>query len=282
MSNKTNIKYELEFHWLYYSNRKNGYICKYCEVFSGTVCHSGKEQLAFIDYGVALGDHPRRKLNKHEESTRHNKSAERISDSKSKKSASARSGGVLRALVNFAEDKKEENRISNREHLKKVFQTTNFMIKKRLAISVNLEQFVRFMAELGVPDLQRLLNIDDRKGTVTYLSSFSVKEIVECINAHIEIRVLDSLRTVKYFTVLLDESTDEANREQFAIFGKWSTDGYVSEHFLGLVKVTKTDAANLLNCLEQFSVAKNIDLSKARFIGLDGCNVMSGEVSGNY
>lgn len=52
MSNKTNVKYELEFHWLYYSNRKKGYMCKYCEVFSGTVCHSGKEQLAFIDYGV--------------------------------------------------------------------------------------------------------------------------------------------------------------------------------------------------------------------------------------
>lgn len=154
------------------------------------------------------------------------------------------------------------------------------MIKKKLAISVNLEQFVRFMAELGVPDLQRLLNIDDSKGTVTYLSSFSVKEIVECINAHIKIRVLDSLRTAKYFTVLLDESTDEANREQFAIFGKWSTYGYVSEHFLGLMKVTKTDMASLLNCLEQFSLAKNIDLSKARFIGLDGCNVMSGKVSG--
>lgn len=33
MSNKTNVKYELEFHWLYFSNRKNGYMCKYCEVF---------------------------------------------------------------------------------------------------------------------------------------------------------------------------------------------------------------------------------------------------------
>lgn len=89
-----------------------------------------------------------------EESTRHKKSVERISDSKSKLSASARSGSVLQALVNFADDKKEENRLSNREYLKKVFQTTNFMIKKKLAISVNLEQFVRLMAELGVPDLQ--------------------------------------------------------------------------------------------------------------------------------
>lgn len=57
---------------------------------------------------------------------------------------------------------------------------------------------------------------------------------------------------------------------QFAIFGKWSTDGHVSEHFLGLMRVTKTDAASLLNCLEQFSLAKNIDLSKERLLDLMG------------
>jgi hypothetical protein len=36
-----------------------------------------------------------------------------------------------------------------------------------------------------------------------------------------------------------------------------------------------------MSAIEQFFTAKNIDLTKVRFLGFDGTNTMSGEISGN-
>lgn len=40
------------------------------------------------------------------------------------------------------------------------------------------------------------------------------------------------------------------------------------------------DALSLLTAIEQFFMAKNVDLTKVRFLGFDGTNTMSGEVTG--
>ena len=42
----------------------------------------------------------------------------------------------------------------------------------------------------------------------------------------------------------------------------------------------KTDAHSLMSVIESFLLAKGIDISKTRFVGFDGTNTMSGEVSG--
>lgn len=44
----------------------------------------------------------------------------------------------------------------------------------------------------------------------------------------------------------------------------------------------KPDALSFLTAIEQFFMAKNVDLTKVRFLGFDGTNTMSGEVTGNY
>jgi len=51
--------------------------------------------------------------------------------------------------------------------------------------------------------------------------------------------------------------------------------------FICLVNVKRTDAESLLTAIHQFFVGKGIDIRRCRFIGFDGANVMSGDVSGN-
>lgn len=114
------------------------------------------------------------------------------------------------------------------------------------------------------------------------MSSTSVTDIIEAISRPIEEELLSSLRNAKYFALLADESTDEANREQFSIMCKWLHNNEVKEHYMGLIHVKKTDALSLLTAIEQFFMAKNVDLTKVRFLGFDGTNTMSGEVTGNY
>jgi len=55
-------KYEQVFTWLYWSNAKRGYICKYCELFAP----NDNVQIPYQNKGVLLGRTPSRQLKKHE------------------------------------------------------------------------------------------------------------------------------------------------------------------------------------------------------------------------
>lgn len=110
------------------------------------------------------------------------------------------------------------------------------MIRKRWALRINFEELVRFIADLGVEELSSYL---DKSPSVTYLSSTSVTDIIEAISRPIEEELLSSLRNAKYFALLADESTDEANREQFSIMCKWLHNNEVKGHYMGLIHVKK-------------------------------------------
>ena len=60
-------KYQKQNSWLYFNPSKDGYICKFCELFP---C-SASETMKWVNQGIQLGTHPSRKLKKHAESERH-------------------------------------------------------------------------------------------------------------------------------------------------------------------------------------------------------------------
>jgi hypothetical protein len=167
---------------------------------------------------------------------------------------------------------------STRKYFEKLVKCAYCLIKKRWALSINFEEFVRFTADLGVKELSDFLAPNP---PVTCLSSTSVSDIIDAISKPIEIELLELLQNADYFALLADESTDQANREQFSILCKWLHNEEVKEHYVGLIHVKKTDAHSLMSAIEQFFTAKNIDLTKVRFLGFDGTNTMSGEISGN-
>lgn len=146
------------------------------------------------------------------------------------------------------------------------------MIQKRWVQCITFEDFVRFIADLG-------LRVAPNPH-ITYLSPTLVSDIIDSISKPIEQELQESLQNANYFSLLADESTDQANRNQFSILCKWIHNVEVKEHCLGHIHVKKTDALSLSSAIEQFFTAKHIDLIKVRFLGFDGTNTMSGEVSG--
>jgi len=154
------------------------------------------------------------------------------------------------------------------------------MVRKRWALSENFEQFVKFVAGLGVEDL--LYHIETAPSNATYLSSFSVGELLETLSLYLERKLVASMRDATDFSLLADESEDEAGREQFSLYGKWDHGkaGNISEHFLGIMHVDKTDSAILTTAIQQFFTAKGISLEHVRFLAFDGTNSMSGERTG--
>ena len=93
------------------------------------------------------------------------------------------------------------------------------------------------------------------------------------INSCLEEELLDALRKTDMYSLLADESSDDSHREQFVILCRFSLKCKVDDYYLGLMEqVTGTDSASLMEAIERFLMAKGIDITKAVFVGFDGCN----------
>ncbi|XP_062616029.1 uncharacterized protein LOC134277729 [Saccostrea cucullata] len=174
-------------------------------------------------------------------------------------------------------DENSKSKMDNRNYLEKLFKCAYFMIRKKWALTENFEDFVRFVGQVGCQEIQRYLENDPK---ITYLSSKSVSDILKALSDAVEEKELESLRNAPYFALLADESTDEANRTQFALLALWPSEGKFEGRYLGLINVKKTDAQSLLEAIQQFFLAKDLDFEKVRFTAFDGTNTMSGEISG--
>lgn len=263
--------YENVFPWLYFSNCKEGFLCKYCELFAST----DSNNIEFQNIGVKLGTHPTRKLKKHECSKRHIEAEKQYVKTKA---TDQKKTTVYDMLIKSKHESDEQNIERNRSVIKKLFKIVYFILRKKWA-QANFADFVKFVAELGVEDLA--VHLENAPAKATYLSGTIVSEFIDIIGEYIERKLLDNLLNCNFYTLLADESTDEANREQLSLFAKFIIGREtVSDHFLGIVNVQKTDAESLMMAIEQFLLAKQIDITKCRFVAFDGTNTMSGEVTG--
>jgi hypothetical protein len=60
----------------------------------------------------------------------------------------------------------------------------------------------------------------------------------------------------KKFTLLADESTDQANRTQLSVFARWVGNGEVKESYMGLINVERTSSAALMDGIRVFCLGK--------------------------
>ncbi|CAG2198702.1 unnamed protein product [Mytilus edulis] len=151
---------------------------------------------------------------------------------------------------------------------------------KKWAHTDNLEDLVRFLAEeLSVNPFKEYLDTCTCSADATYLSAGSVDQLLTCISNKLEIDILETARNQSCIAILADETCDEGNLEQFAIFGKFLYQGS-TEHFLGIVNFDNITAEGLMDTIYEFLLAKGIDIEKVMFVAFDGCNTMSGSVKG--
>ncbi|XP_053390185.1 uncharacterized protein LOC128553096 isoform X2 [Mercenaria mercenaria] len=258
-------RYENTYKWLYHSAAKEGYCCKYCEfMYSSTITD---DTTAYISRGVHLGTRPTRKLKTHDQSEKHLKATERYLS----KSLSAGTQKISPMLEKQIDNKK----ILNKNYLETLFCTSYFMLRKRWALTDNLEDFMKnFLASDIQNEMVKQYVQENPK--LTYTSPLSIQDIIKSIAFAFEDDTLKAIRDAKCYALMADESTDEANREQFAVFIKFLKGKQVTDAFMGVIRVVSTDAASLMEAIERFLQGKGIDIKKAIFVGFDGCNVMSG------
>ena len=117
----------------------------------------------------------------------------------------------------------------------------------------------------------------------SYVSHFTVDEMVKVISDYTEAKFLNDLLAAGDFSLLTDESTNETGRAQLSIFVCYvdlftneSKEEFVCIRKFGTSKTSKA----LMNELEQMFIDKNIDKMLIRFSGLNGRNTMSGAKKG--
>ena len=107
-----------------------------------------------------------------------------------------------------------------------------------------------------------------------------MSELLKCIDCVVEQDNLAKLRKAESYALLADEPSDEAHREQFAVLVRFKDCRQIKELFLGIIELKRTDAESFMTAIQNFLTTKGVDITKAVFVGFDGCNVMSGENKG--
>ena len=93
--------------------------------------------------------------------------------------------------------------------------------------------------------------------------------------------VAANIREDGYFSIMVDETTDQSNREQVVIVLRHvDSELNVHEEIMGLCMVPSIDAATLTNVILDTLVRMNISLSKCRGQCYDGASNMSGTKKG--
>ena len=93
--------------------------------------------------------------------------------------------------------------------------------------------------------------------------------------------LLENTRSNLY-SFYTDETSDALSIEQLAIYATFLRNQSISEHFIGLIPISKKVGAhlslvNIMSALEYFFVKNEINLQQARFVCTDITNVNSDE-----
>ena len=130
--------------------------------------------------------------------------------------------------------KNNANRDPNRPLIGKFIKTKYFLTRKKWAVKFNFKDVIDFLDDIGDPDIK--YHLRNAPQNSTYTSTFAVEEFLKSIGDHLASILLGDLNTSMDFTVLADESTDDGDRSQLAIFARIiGSDHRQIEHFLDTI-----------------------------------------------
>ena len=152
-----------------------------------------------------------------------------------------------------------------------------------MAVKQNFEKFVKFIA-FQLEEKLFASHLSNAPKNANCCTANSVEEYLKVIGDFLNEKLIDDLLATGDLTVLADESTDDANRSEMALFVRYiyASTNLPVEHFMQMAKLTTSKkAVDLHEILINVLNSKVIDPSKfIRFVGLDGTNAMTGERKG--
>ena len=158
---------------------------------------------------------------------------------------------------------------------------TVLIVRKHWAHTTSYEDLVRFIGnDLGDSVLKEYLTLTDSHKNATYITANRVKQFIKIISEWMKKNTVNELKTCNEFTLLLEESTDEANHSELLLIVHMIKDGKIGNHFLDLLQLNHGDAETIFESVSDCLRENELDIKHTRFAGMDGCSTMAGEHAG--
>ena len=158
-----------------------------------------------------------------------------------------------------------------------------FLVKHRIPHTTVYLDLIELLVANGDKILGQHLN--ECPGNAQYTSKFTVNKLVEAIDMWLESRLLQSLKSSPYFSILADESQDISSQEELSICCRWLVDGCPEEHFLTVLHIKATNAETITAAITSFIGNKTLEYSRLVGQGYDGaaafCSVQTGVQKGS-
>ena len=163
--------------------------------------------------------------------------------------------------------------------IKCFFRVTFLLAKKHWACTYNFNFLVELIAKCGGKEVGTLT----APKNANYMSPLFIAKYISIINHYIEELLLASLRTNKY-SLYNDETQDITSVEQMAIYTSFEHNGKISEHYVGILPLSKLVgtnlSANILKVLQSYLEKQEVPIDSSRFFMMDTTNVNSRENGG--
>lgn len=120
-----------------------------------------------------------------------------------------------------------------------------------------------------------------QKGQRKYISPENQNEMLQIMADHVTRNILSGIYSSPMFTLMVDETTDVANKEQLTIVIRWINANFeANEDFLGLYSLADIRADGIVAAIRDVFLRYQIPFAKLRGQCYDGCSTMAGSRGG--
>ena len=258
--------------WLEWSQEKERAVCHPCTMiqYLGQMKFSKNADPAFTETGFMNWKKASQKFSEHEQSRAHKEAVV-------KWQAHVKTTDVS-VMIN---NERQREQMENRSMLMKVIECLKWLGRQGLAIrghsedSGNLVELLKLRC-LDSPALAAWL----RKKT-KWLSHDIQNEILEIFARHIVSQISADIRGCRWFSLIVDETTDISRKEQVSICLRYVDSAFtVHESFVGFFETESTTAEHLLHVIEDVLLRLQLAIENCRGQCYDGASNMSGCFTG--
>ena len=263
--------WEERYPWLSCNDPSKGMFCSTCLKWGKPPAGS---RGAWTTRGITDWNHATELLKQHTESQWHRDAAATAAMAEQ----AERGKSVLELHCTSAAKEAAERRQKNREVLLKLLRSVYFLVKNRIPHTTTYSQLVELQVTNGDQLLEQ--HVNQNPLNAQYTSRFSASMLIEAIDTWLDRKLLKSLKSSPYFTIMADECQDISSQEELSICFRWLVNGCPEEHYLTTLHVKSTNAEAITAAITAYIGEKDLDYNKLVGQGYDGAATFSGSKSG--
>ena len=263
--------WEKIYPWVYCTDPKEGMFCRVCQSFGRP---SATARGAWTVKGVTDWNHATEMLKQHNDSKGHKDGA--ISAMMAEQSKET--GTVVDLQLAASAKQAEAQRQMNRAVLLKLLRSIYFLTKSRIPHTTTFEDIIELQIANGDALLKQ--HVEQGPSNAQYTSKFSSVSLIEAIDTWIERRLMSSLKSSPFFSLLADECQDVSTQEELSICCRWVVDGHSEEHFMTILHIRSLDAETLASTITSYVESQGLNIKRLIGQGYDGAAPFSGKNTG--